>query len=107
MTQDRRKRGDDLSTIEGRIASQNEREIESAEVRDALGRLMRGSPDFRLAMRAIIARGGMFHSVMTGNSQTFYLSGRQDFAREIWAQLAQADAGRAIEMLKPMEKHDG
>lgn len=58
-------------------------------------------PEFQRVMADIIAKGGMFHSVMTGNSQTFHLSGRQDFAREIWTDMAQADADLAFELLKP------
>lgn len=57
--------------------------------------------EFQRVMADILERGGMFHSVMTGNSQTYYLSGKQDFAREIWAKLAQADKDAAFELLKP------
>lgn len=58
-------------------------------------------PEFQRVMADIIAKGGMFQSVMTGNSQTYHLSGRQDFAREIWSDLAQGNADLAFELLKP------
>ncbi len=58
-------------------------------------------PEFQRVMADIISKGGMFRSVMTGNSQTYHLSGRQDFAREIWADMAEADSDLAFELLKP------
>jgi len=58
-------------------------------------------PEFQRVMADIIAKGGMFRSVMTGNSQTYHLSGRQDFAREIWADMASADNDLAFDLLKP------
>lgn len=58
-------------------------------------------PEFRRVMADMMARGKMFQSVMTGNSHTFYNSGRQDFAREIWADLALANQSLAIDLLKP------
>lgn len=66
-------------------------------------------PEFQRVMADIIAKGGMFRSVMTGNSNTFHLSGRQDFAREIWAEMAQANSELAFELLKPKfgEEVDG
>jgi len=39
--------------------------------------------------------------VMTGNSTTYHLSGRQDFAREIWADMARANQDLAFDLLKP------
>ena len=58
-------------------------------------------PEFQRVMADILASGGMFRSVMTGNSSTFHLSGRQDFAREIWAAMAQANPDLAFDLLKP------
>lgn len=58
-------------------------------------------PEFQRVMADIIAKGGMFRSTFTGNSQTYHLSGRQDFAREIWADMAKADQDLAFELLKP------
>ena len=58
-------------------------------------------PAFCRVMSDMIARSGMFQSVMTGNSQTYHKSGRQDFGREIWSDLANADLDAAHELLKP------
>lgn len=52
-------------------------------------------------MADILAKGGMFRSVMTGNSHTYHLSGRQDFTREIWADMAAANQDLAFDLLKP------
>lgn len=58
-------------------------------------------PEFQRVMADIISKGGMFRSVMTGNSNTYHLSGRQDFAREIWAEMAAVNQALAFELLKP------
>ena len=58
-------------------------------------------PAFQRVMADVIAKGGMFRSVMTGNSATFHLSGRQDFAREIWTDMAKANSELAFDLLKP------
>lgn len=58
-------------------------------------------PEFQRVMSDIIAKGGMFQSVMTGNSMTYHKAGRQDFAREIWADFAEVDIEAAHELLKP------
>jgi hypothetical protein len=58
-------------------------------------------PEFQRVMADIIERGGMFQSVMTGNSMTYHKSGRQDFTREIWTDMAEADRDTAHELLKP------
>lgn len=58
-------------------------------------------PAFQRYMADVIARGGMFRTVMTGNSMTYHLSGRQDFAREIWGELAATNQALAFELLKP------
>jgi hypothetical protein len=63
-------------------------------------------PEFQRVMADIIAKGGMFRSVMTGNSQTYHLSGRQDFTREIWADMASANQELAFELLKPKFKEN-
>lgn len=57
-------------------------------------------PEFKRYMADVLRKGGMFRSVMTGNSHTYYQSGRQDFTREIWAGLAQVNQGLAFELLK-------
>lgn len=61
-------------------------------------------PEFQRVMSAVLAKGGMFRSVMTGNSHTFYQSGKQDYSREIWSELAEADQGLAFELLKPKQE---
>lgn len=58
-------------------------------------------PEFQRVMNDILDRGGMFRSVMTGNSQTYYLSGKQDFTREIWADFATINQRLAFELLQP------
>ena len=58
-------------------------------------------PEFQRVMADILKKGGMFRSVMTGNSHTYHLSGRQDFTREIWADMAKANSDLAFELLKP------
>lgn len=63
-----------------------------------------GMPEFQRVMSDIIARSGMFQSVMTGNSMTYHKAGRQDFGREIWADLAKVDIDAAHELLKPPQR---
>ncbi|PHS70686.1 MAG: hypothetical protein COB23_03160 [Methylophaga sp.] len=58
-------------------------------------------PAFQRVMADLIARGGMFQSVMTGNSQTYHLSGKQDFTRDIWADYAKVNEDLAFDLLKP------
>lgn len=58
-------------------------------------------PQFQRVMADILEKGGMFNSVMTGNSMTFYKSGKQDFARQIWAEMADANLELGHELLKP------
>jgi uncharacterized protein YaaR (DUF327 family) len=58
-------------------------------------------PDFQRVMHDILARGGMFRSVMTGNSMTYYKSGQQDFTREIFEDMVRADRDKAFDLLKP------
>ena len=57
--------------------------------------------EFRRVMGKIIELGGIFHSPMTGNSNTFHKIGRQDYAREIFLKLASANPNVAFELLKP------
>jgi len=60
-----------------------------------------GLPQFHRFMADFFERGGMMRTVMTGNSQTYYLSGKQDLTREIFAGLAAIDLEKAHELLKP------
>jgi hypothetical protein len=73
-----------------------------AQLRRDRQRLMT-SPEFRRVAADILKRGGMFQSVMTGNSMTYYQAGRQDLTREIWTTLAEADKGLAFDLLKTEE----
>lgn len=59
-------------------------------------------PEFQRVMTEILAEGGMFRTVMTGNSQTFYQAGKQDYSRLIWEKLARADKDLAFDLLKPI-----
>ena len=58
-------------------------------------------PAFLRVMGDILEDGLLFHSVMTGNAQTYHNSGRQDFARQIWGKLVAANRDRALDLLKP------
>ena len=65
--------------------------------------------EFQRVMSDILAKGGMFQSVMTGNSWSYHKSGRQDFTREIWADMASSNTDAAFDLLKPKfgEEFDG
>lgn len=63
-------------------------------------------PQFLRYIRRVLSSGGMMQSVMTGNSQTFYKSGRQDFTREIWAEIALYDRATAMELMTPTKDKD-
>ena len=57
-------------------------------------------------MKDILSRGGLFHSVMTGNSMTYWQSGRQDFCREIFSTLVEADRDVALKLITIEENSD-
>ena len=57
-------------------------------------------PEFKRVMADIMERGRMFDSVMVTSSMIYHHSGRQDFCREIWATLAEADRDKAFDILK-------
>lgn len=63
-------------------------------------------PEFKRVMSEVIAMGGLFRTVMTGNSATYYRAGEQDYAKKILAFMASADKEAAMELLKnqPLEK---
>ena len=63
-------------------------------------------PEFERYMKRLMISGSIMKSVFTGNSQTFYNSGRQDFATEIWTSIAIIDNEAAVKMLLP-EKEEG
>lgn len=63
-------------------------------------------PQFQRYMKRIFKSGGIMRSVFTGNSQTFYNSGKQDFATEIWTTLALINNRDAVEMLLPDNDKD-
>lgn len=81
---------------------QRERDYQQQLVSDRVKLLK--MPEFQRVMSHILTKGGMFRSVMTGNSHTFYNSGRQDFSREIWTELAEADQAKAFDLLKPKQE---
>ena len=83
-------------------ADRERSEAEEAQLRRDRQRLLT-SAEFRRVMVDILRRGGMFKSVMTGNSMTYYQAGRQDLTREIWSKLAEADKGLAFDLLKAEE----
>lgn len=58
-------------------------------------------PQFKRYMRRLLERAGVMRSVFTGNSQTYYNSGKQDFGTEVWASLAEVDKKAALELLLP------
>ena len=61
-------------------------------------------PEFRRVLADMIARGKIFESPMTGNSETFRKIGRQDLAKEIWADYADIDLDAAYELFKPIRR---
>ena len=58
-------------------------------------------PEFQRVMADIVARSGLFQSVMTGNSMTYHKSGRQDYGREILQDYLEIDQDKAFDLLKP------
>lgn len=58
---------------------------------------------FKMIMSDIIAKAGIFQSVMTGNSATYYKAGRQDFGKEIFDTMLKADPQGAFDLLKPQK----
>lgn len=91
--------------IEARKRKQKAAELENESRRLDIEYLMK-TPQFRRYIRRVLASGGMMQSVMTGNSQTFYKSGRQDFTREIWAELAIHDRDGALDLMVPQKNED-
>lgn len=64
-------------------------------------------PEFVRVMADILDKGYCFHSVMTGNSQTYYKSGQQDYARMIFADLLEANENIALQLMSPKTKYRG
>ncbi len=64
-------------------------------------------PEFIRVMADILTKGQCFTSVMTGNSWTYHNSGRQDFAREIFADLLKANQNIAMTLMVPDTKYQG
>ena len=60
-------------------------------------------PEFRRVMTEIIAMGGIFRTVMTGNSATYHRAGEQDYAKRIFMFLAQAEPEAAFELLRTQQ----
>ena len=60
-------------------------------------------PEFKRVMSEIIGMGGIFRTVMTGNSFTYHVAGKQDYAKEILMFLARADKETALELLKTQQ----
>ncbi len=79
------------------------RQKQLADDRKALLKL----PSFTRVMADVLTRGQCFGSVMTGNSQTYYLSGKQDYAREIFADLLKANQTIAIKLMLPETAFQG
>jgi hypothetical protein len=96
-----------VSTVEDRKEDLEKKAEELRDIREYSERLAKDRttllkmPEFQRYMSDIIQRSGMFQSVMTGNSLTYHKSGRQDFGREIWSDLANIDVDLAHELLKP------
>ena len=96
----KRNTGEEIEQREKHL--QRERDMQQQLVNDRKKLLK--MPEFQRVMADILSKGGMFQSVMTGNSHTFYHSGRQDYSREIWSELAKADQGLAFDLLKPKQE---
>jgi hypothetical protein len=68
--------------------------------------MLLGQPEFLNVMGYLLSLGGMFRSVMTGSSNTYYLSGRQDYSREMFTFLGGVNPTQAFELLKPTMKDE-
>lgn len=90
----------DKSATDKRIDAEAQTRLREETLRQDYDKLLK-MPEFQRVMHDILRKGGMFKSVMTGNSQTFYLSGKQDFTREIWAGIAAVDQATAFRILRP------
>lgn len=90
-------------------AAQHRRDREERERREADIAWLLKQPQFHRYMSRWLNDNGMFRSVMTGNSQTFYNSGQQDLTRKTWTELAMVDKDLAHKLLKPKlgEESDG
>lgn len=73
-------------------------EIVAESKRQDIEVLMR-NPAFRRFAHRIMAECGVMQSVMTGNSQTFYKAGKQDFGHQVFAWIAEADHNGALDLL--------
>lgn len=105
MTDDRKRHEKTESEIakEQELAEQEEvRELDFVAARERLI----NNADFKMFMREVFTRARVFNSVMTGNSQTYYLSGRQDFGREIFSLVAEIDEVEALKLLIRQDKEN-
>lgn len=68
--------------------------------------MLLGQPEFLNVMSHLLALGGMFRSVMTGSSNTYYLSGKQDYAREMFTFFGNVNPAQAFELLKPTMREE-
>jgi hypothetical protein len=92
----------DQETEQQKQTKQERAELEAFrqdKLTEAIGMLLKDE-NFRLVMSEILAKGKMFHTVMTGNSFTFHTAGRQDYAKEIFSFLAKVDFDSAFNLLK-------
>jgi len=105
MTTDRADRKTRQGNDEARLAAAQADKVAQAERISDIQFLL-GRPEFRRFIGSVLEDGGIMRSVMTGNSQTFYNSGQQDFTRKIWASLASVNNKVALELLLPKQEND-
>lgn len=75
-------------------------EAEQAQFKNDCTELL-NNPTFIRYISKVLAKGEIMSTVMTGNSQTYYKSGRQDFAREIWKDFLVINQEKAIKLMIP------
>lgn len=56
---------------------------------------------FHRYIKRIVEAGGIMQKSFTGNSTTFYNLGSQEFAKQIWATIAEVDREAAVKLLLP------
>lgn len=94
-----------FETEEQKAARQEKQKLEEfrqQKLQDDCSKLLQ-LPEFQRVMSEIIGMGGIFRTVMTGNSATYHLAGKQDYAKQILMFLARADKDAALELLKTQQ----
>ena len=91
---------DTAEVIEERRLQLEREKIRNESLRRDTAKLLE-MQEFRNVMSHLLSMGGVFRSCMTGSSNTYYLSGRQDYSREMLAFFGRVSPERAFDLLKP------